>query len=44
MNITEAIARHVMEVYDGNWTDINLDDVACRCKLGEQQEKSAGVW
>lgn len=42
MNITEAIARHVMEVYDGNWTDINLDDVLADVSWEEATEKVPG--
>ena len=35
MRISEAIARHIMEVWDGNWTEINLKEVLAEINYKE---------
>lgn len=35
MKITEAIARHIMEVWEGNWTEVNLKDVLAEINFKE---------
>lgn len=42
IKITEAVSRHIMEVYEGNWSEINLQDVLADIDYTEATEQVPG--